>query len=239
MSLPARMHFLSLSYVTGNTSNNGISHWPRPARMMAMALAWSTRTTWPGLSKRSTLTAVPGLRWTRKCLRRLFGFALAAEVGVLAFVFGLLLTGGEFGGEGFLAGLLGLFAGLLELVDLGATSGAFAEVAVGPLQQVARHVQPLGDLQGTTAAELAGEEAIGRLEGHDVELDGGVLGAGVVEGVGLQVAQVRGDHGQALDLGKLVEDGPAKGGAFGGIGARRQFGRAGRGTGRRRCGAAR
>ena len=56
-----------------------------------------------------------------------------------------------------------------------------------------------------------------------VELDRPVLGPLVVEGIGLQIAQVRRHHRPAAELVEAVEDGPAQRRPFGRVGAGAQF----------------
>ena len=90
-------------------------------------------------------------------------------------------------------------------------------------QQIAWQCQPAGDFQGVAHAELADLQPIGRLQGLDIELDSGVLGVIVVESIGLQIAEMRGDQRQAADAVELVEDGATQGGAFGRVGAGAEF----------------
>ncbi len=79
-----------------------------------------------------------------------------------------------------------------------------------------------GDQEGVRLANVADVQAIKGPERLQVELDGGVLGAGVGEGIGLQVADVGRDHRPAADRVQLVEDRPAE---------RRPLGRVGAGAG--------
>ena len=80
-------------------------------------------------------------------------------------------------------------------------------------------VQLAGDLQGIRLADVADVQPIPRLERLVVELDGGVLGPRVGQGVGLQVADVGRDDRSAADAVELVEDRPAQRRAVGGIGS--------------------
>ena len=76
------------------------------------------------------------------------------------------------------------------------------------------------DLEGVRLADVADVQPILGLQRLVVELDGGVLGAGVGERVGLQVADVGRDDRAAADAVELVEDRPAQGRAVGRVGAR-------------------
>ena len=127
------------------------------------------------------------------------------------------------GRQRFLAGLLRLLAQPLQLGHLRGALLPPPQVTVGALQQVARQLQPAGDLQGVAHAELADVQPIGRPQRLDVELDGPVLGPLVVEGIRLQIAQVRRDHRPAAELVEAIEDGPAQGRPFGRVGAGAQL----------------
>ena len=78
-------------------------------------------------------------------------------------------------------------------------------------------------MQGVAHAELADVQPIGRPQRLDVELDGRVLGPLVVEGIRLQIAQVRRHHRPAAELVEAVEDGPAQGRPLGRVGAGAEF----------------
>ena len=91
------------------------------------------------------------------------------------------------------------------------------------LQQVARQLQPAGDLQGVAHAELADVQPVGRPQRLHVELDGPVLGPLVVEGIRFQIAQVGRHHRPAAALVEAVEDGPAQRRPFRRVGAGAQL----------------
>ena len=91
------------------------------------------------------------------------------------------------------------------------------------LQQVARQLQPAGDLQGVAHAVLADVQAIGRPQRLHVELDGAVLGPLVVEGIRFQIAQMRRHHRPAAAFVEAVEDGPAQRRPFRRVGAGAEF----------------
>ena len=127
------------------------------------------------------------------------------------------------GQERGLPRLLGLLAELLDQLPFRRASPAARGDRLGPGDKVLGQVQPAGDLQGVGLPDVADMQPIPRLERLDVELDRGVLGAGVGEGIGLEVADVRGDDRPAADTVELVEDRAAQGRPFRGIGSRAQL----------------
>ena len=142
----------------------------------------------------------------------------------LPFVVFDLLPSGQVGGLGFGPGGLGPAPGgaggpdrLAELLALA------AEMAPGRLDEALAQADMLGDGDGVAFAGRADPQVVGRRERLGVELDRGVVDAVVIEGVGLQHAQVRGDHGQALAPAKLVERRLADRAAFIGVRAGAQF----------------
>ena len=92
-----------------------------------------------------------------------------------------------------------------------------------PLQQVARQLQPAGDLQGVAHAELADVQPVRRPQRLHVELDGAVLGPLVVERIRFQIAQMGRDHRPAAARVEVVEDGPAQRRPLRRVGAGAQF----------------
>ena len=185
----------------GVISSSDTSHCPRPTLTTATLLAMIDAHDPARLVE--SLDMAPrslGLQVQPRLAQGRLRFRLHAELGQLLLVFLALPLGLVLGGQGFFAGLFRFLALLLKLGHLRGPSLPPVQIAMGPPQQFARQLQPAGDLQGVAHAELADVQAIGRPQRLHVELDGGVLGPLVVEGVRLQFAQVRRHHRPAAEL---------------------------------------
>ena len=82
-----------------------------------------------------------------------------------------------------------------------------------------RKAEPIGDREGLALAGEADRQPIGRPQGADVELDGGIRHAGVLGGEGLQLGVVRRRRDHRAGVEQPADDRHGQGGALGRIGA--------------------
>jgi hypothetical protein len=153
--------------------------------------------------------------------RGLLGFPL--QFFDLLAVFFLFLIRFVLGRQGGRPRLFRFLAQLLQPHHFRSSPLLAPQILLGSTQQIARQLEPPGDLERIAHTKLANVQAIGRAQRFEIELHRRVLGMLVRERVCLEIAQVRGHHGLAAEVIELIQNGPPQGGPLGRIGTGPQF----------------